>query len=158
MYGVPGCRRQRKMTSTDLQRTVNVPSWADFNLLLQKELTTKVYNIKHSSTDLKILKEEEMFACLHTHASKKGGKMKITPAPIRKITVPKEWTSFLPILKQWHKFPEIKQNRAIFVRMKKNKDFIKVRRKQSYNKHLIRYGWSANMVGIFTHRVVLWLA
>ena len=54
------------------------------------------------------------------------------------ITITNEWTGFLPVLKQRHEFQEIEQNRAIFVRMKKNDDFIEVRRKQSYNKHVIR--------------------
>ena len=49
---------------------------------------------------------------------------------------------------------QIKQNRAIFVWMKKNKDFIKVRRKLSYNKHLIRrltsqYGWVFLLVELY---------
>ena len=49
---------------------------------------------------------------------------------------------------------QIKQNRAIFVWMKKNKDFIKVRRKQSYNKHLIsrltsQYGWVFLIVELY---------
>ena len=66
VYGVTGWRRQRKMTSTDLGRTVNAPTWPDFNLFHNKELTTKVYKTKRSSTECFIssitLRDEEMWS------------------------------------------------------------------------------------------------
>ena len=51
----PGSRRQGKMTSTDLRRTINAPTWTDFHLFLQRELTTNVYKTKRSSTEWFIL-------------------------------------------------------------------------------------------------------
>ena len=69
VYGVAGCRRQAKMISIDLGRTINAPTWADFNLVFQKELTTKVYHTKRSSTKWfmwSILRDKEMLA--HTYA------------------------------------------------------------------------------------------
>ena len=61
---------------------------------------------------------------------KKAGKWSDVCAQ-QPITVMNEQTGFLPVLTQCHKFQEIKQNWAIFVWMKKNKDFIKMRKKQS---------------------------
>ena len=71
------------------------------------------------------------------------------------ITVTNERTGFLAVWKQRNEFQQIKQHRAIFVWMKNNKDFMKVRRKQSYNKHLIRrlasqYGWVFLRVELYT--------
>ena len=71
VHGVAGCSRLRKMTSTDLWRTKNAPIWADFNLLLQKELTTKVYNTKHSSTDLSVLHERRRCVCTYARVQKR---------------------------------------------------------------------------------------
>ena len=70
------------------------------------------------------------------------------------ITVMNERTGFLVVWKQRNKFQQIKQNRVIFVLMKNKKDFMKVRRKQLYNKHLIRrltsqYGWVFLLVELY---------
>ena len=130
-----------------LRRTINAPTWSDFNLLLQKELTSKVDNTKRSSTVELIgsfyqdTKRRTICRYAYARTTKKGRRARPTSnhSP--------EWTNrFSPILKQRHEFEEIKQNRAIVVRIKRIKDFIKVRRKQLYNKHLIRrltsqYGW-----------------
>ena len=70
------------------------------------------------------------------------------------IRVTNKRTGFLAVWKQHNEFQQIKQHRAIFVWMKNNKDFMKVRRKQSYNKHLIRrltsqYGWVFLLVELY---------
>ena len=70
------------------------------------------------------------------------------------ITVTNEQTGFLLAWKQRNEFQQIKQNWATYVWMKKNKDFIKKRWKQSYNKHLIRrltsqYGWVFLLVELY---------
>ena len=85
---------------------------------------------------------------------KKAGEWGDARAQLQPIRVKNERTGFLPVWKQRNEFQQIKQNRAIFVWMKKNKDFIKVRRKQSYNKHLIRrltsqYGWVLLLVELY---------
>ena len=89
--------------------------------------------------------------------SKKAGKWGDARAQ-QPITVMNEWTGFLPA-RNGNNAPnsviqQIKQNRAIFVWMKKNNDFIKVRRKQLHNKHLIRrltsqYGWVFLLVELY---------
>ena len=57
--GVAGCRQQSKMTSTDLRRAINAPTWAYFNSLLQKEMTSIVYNAKRSSSEWFILSRDK---------------------------------------------------------------------------------------------------
>ena len=76
------------------------------------------------------MRDEEMFTRTYVCVRKRQENGVIRAQ--QPIGVPNEQTGFLPVLKQSHEFPEIKQNRAIFVRMKKSKDFIKVRKKQSY--------------------------
>ena len=66
---------------------------------------------------------------------KKAGKRGDARAQ-RPITVTNERTGFLAVWKQRNEFQQVKQHRAIFVWMKNNKNFMKVRRKQLYNKHL----------------------
>ena len=68
-----------------------------------------------------------MFARTYAHIPKRR-ENKVTGGQ-QPITVTNERTVFLPVLRKRHEFQEIKQNRAIFVRMKKSKDFIKVRRR-----------------------------
>ena len=122
--GVAGSRRQGKMTSIDLRRTINAPTWTDFRLFLQRELTIKVYKTKRSSTEWFIWRRS---VCMYVRARfRKRRENEVTCAPNSQSQ------------SRINEFQQIKQNRAIFVWMKKNKDFIKVRRKQSYNKHLIR--------------------
>ena len=135
VYGVTGSRRQGKMTSTDLRRTINAPTWTDFHLFLQKELTTNFDKTKRSSTEWLIssIIPRDMYVCARP---KKAGKWGDARAQLQPITVKNERTGFLPVWKQRSEFQQIKQNRAIFVWMKKNKDFIKVSRKQSYNEHV----------------------
>ena len=53
---------------------------------------------------------------------KKAGKWSDERTQLQPITVTNERTGFLPVWKQRNEFQQIKQNRAIFVWMKKNKD------------------------------------
>ena len=151
---VAGSRQQEKMTSTDLRRTINAPTWTVFHLFLQKELTTNVYKTKRSSTELFISSviPRDMYASVR---AKKTGKWGDARAQ-QPITFSNERTGFLPARygNNATNFIKSKKNRAIFVWMKKKKDFIKVRRKQSYNKHLIRrltsqYGWVFLLVELY---------
>ena len=88
-------------------------------------------------------------------ACEKDGKMRWRARPTTNHIY--EWTNRFSagaVWKQRNEFHQIKQNRAIFVWIKKKKDFIKVRRKQSYNKHLIRrltsqYGWVFLLVELY---------
>ena len=113
-------------------------NWLPF--ISPKEVTTNVYKTKRptkrSSTEwfISSIIPRDMYV---RSRPKKAGKWGDARAQLQPITVKNEWTGFLPVWKQRNEFQQIKQNRAIFVWMKKNKDFIKVRRKQSYNKHLI---------------------
>ena len=64
----------------DLRGTANAPTWADFNLLLQKELTTNVYNAKNV-VQLTYL-DEETFALTGTYARvRKRWENEVTRAP-----------------------------------------------------------------------------
>ena len=79
VYGFAGSRQQGKMTSTNLRRIINAPTWTDFSLFLQKKLSTNVYKTKRSSTEWFISSVNwEMKKCLHVCArtSKKGGKIR----------------------------------------------------------------------------------
>ena len=108
--------------------------------LHQKELTAKVYNTKRSSIKWfisSILRDEETFARTYRHVRKRRGKW--SDAHIQQpITVKNERTGFLPELKR-HEFQKNETKLSDFyMNAKKKKDFINVRRKQLYNKHLIR--------------------
>ena len=141
-----GCRRQGKMTSTDLRR----------QQMLQHELSS-IYFSKKSwlQTFTRPNARPNAVSSMYVRARPKmAGKWGDERAQLQPITVTNERTGFLPVWKQRNEFRQIKQNRAIFVRMKKNKDFIKVRRKQSYNKHLIRRltsrsGWVFLLVELY---------
>ena len=157
VYGFAGSHRQGKMTSTDLRRTINAPTWTDFHLFPPKKLTTNVYKTKCSSTEwfISSINWEEVLACTKYVCArpKKVGKWGDVHTQ-QPITVTNERTGFLAVWKQPNEFQQIKQHRAIFVWMKNNKDFMKVRRKQSYNKHLIRwltsqYGWVFLLVELY---------
>ena len=96
------------------------------------------------------LRDEEVFACMCARVRKRR-ENEVTRAP---NTVTTERTGFLAVWKQHNEFQQINQNRAIFVWMENNKDFMKVRRKQSNNKHLIRrltsqYGWVFLLVELY---------
>ena len=91
-----------------------------------------------------------MYVCARPKKARKWGDAR-AQKPIR---VSNEQTGFLAVWKQRNEFQQIKQHRAIFVWMKNNKDFMKVRRKQSYNKNLIRrltswYGWAILLVELY---------
>ena len=93
------------------------------------------------------LRDEEVFACMCARVRKRR-ENEVTRAPNSQST------GFLAVWKQRNEFQQIKQHRAIFVWMKNNKEFMKVRRKQSYNKHLIRrlisqYGWVFLLVELY---------
>ena len=140
VYGFAGSRPQGKMTSTDLRRTKDAPTWTDFHLFLQTKLTTDVYKTKRSSTGWLIssINWETKSVCMYVRARPKiAGKWGDARAQ-QPSTVTTERTGFLAVWKQRNEFQQIKQNWAIFVWMKNNKDFMNMRRKQSYNKHLIR--------------------
>ena len=87
-------------------------------------------------------------------ASEKGEKMRWRARPTA-ANHSQEWTNrFSTGMETTQRISTNQTNRAIFLWMKKTKDFIKVSRKQSYNKHLIRrltsqYGWV-----FFTRRLV----
>ena len=136
VYGVAGSRRQGKMTSTDLRRTINAPTWTDFHLFLQKKLTTDVYKTKRSSTEWFISSINwQTKKCLQVcaRASEKGGRMRWRARPTAIHS--HEWTDWFSSgmeTTQRISTNQYKQHRAIFVWMKimkNNKDFIKVRRK-----------------------------
>ena len=94
VYGFAGSRRQRKITSADLRRTINAPTWADFHLFLQKKLTTKVYKTKRSLTEWFISSINwETKKCLHVcaRAYEKGGKMRWRARPTTNHS--HEWTN-----------------------------------------------------------------
>ena len=120
------------------------PTWTDFHLFLQKELTTNIYKTKRPTKRSSIywFVSSIIPRDMYVRASEKGGKMRWRACPTA-ANHSHEWTNRFSTGME---IQQIKQNRAIFVWMKKNKDFIKVRRKQSYNKHLIsrltsQYGW-----------------
>ena len=129
VYGVAGYLRQRKMTSNDLRRTINAPTWADFSLLLQIKKTWLKMITTPNAVQLNGSFHQylEMKKCLHVRTRsrpKKAGKWSDACAQ-QPITVLNEWTGFLSVLKQQrHQFQEMRQNRGIFVWIKKNKDFI----------------------------------
>ena len=105
VYGVDGCRRQRKMTSTDLRRTINAPTWVDINLLLPKELTKNVCNTKHSSSMVHFIKtERRRNVCRYVCARpKKTGNWSDARAQ-HPITVTNERSGLLPVLKNTTNF------------------------------------------------------
>ena len=141
------------MTSTDLRRTINAPTLTDFHLFIQKELTTMVYKTKRpterNSTEWFISSIIPRHGCMCARVRKKR-ENDVTRAPncSQSQSRMNEPVFYRYVIQQ------IKQNRAIFVWMKNNKDFMKVRRKLSYNKHLIRrltsqYGWVFLLVELY---------
>ena len=112
VYGVAGSRRQGNMTSTDLRRTINAPTWTDFHLFLQKELTTNVYKTKlptkRSSTESFI--SSIIPRDMYVHARpKKAGKWSDVRAQLQPITVTSERTGFRPVWKQRNEFQQIER-------------------------------------------------
>ena len=121
------------------------PKRADYKLYKTKRPT------KRSSTEwfISSIIPRDMYVGARP---KKARKWDDARTQLQPIAVTNERTGFLPLWKQRNEFQQIKQNRAIFVWMKK--DPIKVRRKQSYNKHLIRrlisqYGWIFLLVELY---------
>ena len=112
-------------------------NWLPF--ISPKRAEYKVYKTKRSSTEWFIWRRS---VCMYVHSRfQKRRENEVTHAPNSQSQSQMNEPVFYR-----NEFQQIKQNQAIFVWMKKNKDFIKVRRKQSYNKHLIRrltsqYGW-----------------
>ena len=100
------------------------------------------------------LRDEEVFAYMCARVRKRR-ENEVTRTPnSQSQSRTNERTGFLAVWKQRNEFQQIKQNQAIFVWIKNNKDFMKVRRKQSYNKHLIRrltsqYGWVFLLVELY---------
>ena len=90
MYGDAGCHRQRKMTSTDLRRTINAPTWADFNLLLQKVYKSLQHQVYACSSTSSIFRDEEMFARMYARVRKRR-KMKWRACPTANRS--HEWTN-----------------------------------------------------------------
>ena len=131
----------------------NAPTWADLNYFIaprRADYKSLQCHAKHSSTEWfisSILRDEEMFARTYMCASEKGWKMDLRSHPTANHSP--EWTNWFSTgIETTPQFQEIKQNQAIIVWMTKNKDFNKVRRKQSYNKHHIRLSNHPNFVGI----------
>ena len=126
----------------NLRRTINAPTWADLNLLLQKELISKVYScttlnaVQLNGSFHQYWEGKEMF-CTYVRARVQKGVRPITnhSPEMNKLVFYRYWndtTSFNKAKIVIHVY------RAIFVWMKKNEDLIKMKRKQSYNKNLIR--------------------
>ena len=127
--------------------------WADFNLLIQKELTTKFYNTKCSSTDfILILTDEELLTCTYARFRKRR-ENEATRAPNSQSQSQVNEPIFY---RYWNNATTFKKSNEIewFLYEWRKLDFIKVRRKQSYNKHLIRrltsqYGWVFLLVELY---------
>ena len=85
VYGFAGSRRQVKMTSTDLRRTINAPTWTDFHLFLQKKLTTNVYKTEVTQFNWMVhlinkMRDKEALACMCARVQKRR-ENEVTRAP-----------------------------------------------------------------------------
>ena len=151
MDGVAGCHRQRKMTSTDLRRTRNAPTWTELNLLLKKELTARVYKTKRSTEwwfISSILTETKK--CLHecTRASEKGGKMNWRARPTANHS--HVWTNWFST--GLETTPRISRNQTKSSEFWMNEEKIMTLLRWEESNRIINTlldGWPANMAGYF---------